>query len=94
MTADDVVRYTLENHPEIVAARGDVEVAAAARRVSAVFLSNPEVEGGVAVVGDLVQAQAVPTAVPRGRGLARPPRRVAVPGRRRVRAPADGPRSG
>ena len=57
LTADDIVRYTLEHHPEILGARGDVAVAAAERRQAAVFLQNPELSGGVAVVGDLVQGQ-------------------------------------
>lgn len=57
LTADDIVRYTLEHHPEILAAEGDVDVAAAERRQAAVFLYNPEVQGGVAVIGDLVQGQ-------------------------------------
>jgi cobalt-zinc-cadmium efflux system outer membrane protein len=55
LTADDVVRHTLEHHPDIVAANGAVGAASGHRRDVAVFVDNPEAEVGVAVVGDLVQ---------------------------------------
>lgn len=59
LTADAAVAYALAHHPDAVAAAGAVEAAAGRRRDVAVFLENPELEAGVAVVGDLVQGQAV-----------------------------------
>lgn len=55
LTADDVVRYTLDHHPRILAAEGDVAVADAERRQVSVFLHNPELSGGG--VGDGVEAE-------------------------------------
>ncbi len=55
LTADDVVRYCLEHHPDLVAARGAVGAAGGYRRDVAFFVDNPDVELGVAAVGDLVQ---------------------------------------
>lgn len=44
LTADDVVRWSLEHHPEPVAARSDVDIARADRRAAALLLANPELE--------------------------------------------------
>jgi hypothetical protein len=55
LLADDVVRYAVEHHPEAVAARGAVTTAAGDRRDVATWVDNPEVEVGVAAVGDLIQ---------------------------------------
>lgn len=59
LTADDVVRYALEHHPDSVAASGAVDVATGDRRQAAVFLGNPEFDGSVALVGDRIEATAV-----------------------------------
>lgn len=55
LTADDVVRSALTRHPDAVASDAAVRAAISDRRGVGLFLDNPEISGGLAVVGGLVQ---------------------------------------
>ena len=85
LTADDVVRYALDHHPDAVAASAAVDVATGERRKAAVFLANPRSGVGV-VVGERTGAEVLQPLSLTGEGWhARgPPRSRATPPRRRT----------
>jgi outer membrane protein TolC len=69
LSADDVVRYTLDHHPDAVAAQASVDIAAADRREASVFLWNPDVEATVGISG-ASQVQVAQPLSPSGEGYA------------------------
>lgn len=57
LTVNEVVRHALDHHPELRDAEGASDTALAARREVGFLLEDPEVQLGVAVLGDLIQGQ-------------------------------------
>ncbi len=69
LSADAVVQHTLAHHPDAVAARAFVDVAAADRREASVLLWNPDVEATVGIRGSTEVKVAQPFS-PSGEGYA------------------------